>query len=122
MNTITAFSNLKRYTDLVFLLVANGKDGRVYRHAPTLATALNAAISAYHGSPLERPCGKPASEETIQAVHCAVRGLKQNGVPFVLAWYVPCDEVARMDCSGDINVRQELIDCLTDELQDVFTF
>ena len=122
MNAKEALSELKQNKDLVFLLAANGENGRVCGHFPDFATALNAAISAYHGVELFCPYGEPLDEQLIRAVQRVVHDLKRGNLPFVLAWYVPTDEVARLDCSGDINVRQELIDCLTDELQDVFTF
>ena len=122
MNVKEAISELKQCKDLVFLLAAHGENGRVCGYAPDFATALNTAISAYHGSQLECPYGEPLDEDLIRTVQSVVNTLKQSSIPFVLAWHVPCDAVARLDCGGDINLRQELIDCLTDELQDVFTF
>ena len=122
MNVHDALSELTESKDLVFLLAAHDENGRVCGHAPNFATALNTAISAYHGSQLECPYGEPLDQRLIRAVHNVVRDLKQSSIAFVLAWHVPCDEVARLDCGGDINVRQELVDCLTDELQTAFTF
>lgn len=122
MNIKEALSELKQLKYLVFLLSADGDNGRICGHGPDFATALNTVFSAYHGSQLECPYGEPLDEDLIRAVQSVAHDLKRGGVPFVLAWHVPCDEVARLDCSGDINVRQELIDCLTDELQTEFTF